>query len=370
MEIVEVRDNKNLRRFINFPKELYKNDDFWVPPLWGEEARLYLKKHNPILAHSDFTLHLALENNQVVGRNLVYIDHNFNDYYKSALGFFGSFECRNNIDTAKALVSEAEAWLKARGIKSVRGPIHPMAEMWGFLYDNFSATPVFMAPYNPSYYNELIVNCGYQKVKDLLAYEANARTDYKIPERFVLFAQRLLAKRSNISLRRLNLKNLMADAEHIWRISNIAIANNWGYVPLNREELQDMVKKMKVIVDVDAVWFVEDKGVPVGYCLGIPDLNVAIKKIKGRLFPLGVFTILGAKKRIRDYRLFGLAVLPQYHNLGLDVLLYVNLYNYLSPKKIRLEANYILEDNMKIRVALEKLKLKLIKTYRIYEKQI
>jgi GNAT superfamily N-acetyltransferase len=115
---------------------------------------------------------------------------------------------------------------------------------------------------------------------------------------------------------------------------------------------------------------VEDSGVPVGYALGFPDLNVLLARMRGRLFPLGFVTLLTGLRRVRDYRLFGLAVLPAYHNLGLDVLLYMSLYEALAPRGVRLEANYILEDNRHIRNALEKLELEQTKIYRVYEKAL
>lgn len=171
-------------------------------------------------------------------------------------------------------------------------------------------------------------------------------------------------------MRMLSMKNLMRDADAVLRISNIAIKDNWGYVPLDRNEFLDMFRKLKPIADPEAVWFVEDRGTPVGYALGFPDLNVVLRRTGGRLLPFGFLQILFGVKKVKDYRLFGLAVLPEYHGKGLDVLLYMQLYKALSPRIRRLEANYILEDNVKIRNALEKLGLDLVKTYRVYEKTI
>jgi ribosomal protein S18 acetylase RimI-like enzyme len=108
----------------------------------------------------------------------------------------------------------------------------------------------------------------------------------------------------------------------------------------------------------------------VGYALGFPDLNILLRRIRGRLLPFGFLTLLSGARRLRDYRLFGLAVLPAYHGMGLDVLLYVSLFEALQPRGVHLEANYILEDNARIRNALEKLELTRTKVYRVYEKRL
>lgn len=370
ISIREVKTKSDLKAFINLPLKIYRNYPLWVPPIWNDEKKLYNKKNNPVLAHSDYVMYLVYDENDVIGRNIAYIDFNYNSYYKSKTGFFGSFECADNYSAAYALIEKAETILREKGMVKILGPVNPVAENWGFLVKGFHSSPVFMAPYNPFYYNDFFTKAGYGKAKDLLAYEANSRTGYNMPQRFVDFSDKLLSRHPNLTVRKLNRKELLKDGEEIWKITNISLRNNWGYVPLNRDEFLDMFKKLKVIVDPDAVWLVEDEGKMIGYALGFPDVNIIIKQIKGRLFPFGFLKMIFGAKHLKDYRLFGLAVLPQYHNRAMDVLLYLNLYTALKPKITRLEANYILEDNPNIRNALEKLDLKHIKTYRVYEKKL
>jgi GNAT superfamily N-acetyltransferase len=359
-----------MRRFVRFPRNLYRLDPCWAPPLWMDERGAYTARRNAILAHSDYTLLLAEEDRRVVGRSLVYVDHNFNSFYRARTGFFGAFECVEDFSVARALDQAAVSWLSARGMDRVRGPIHPVAESWGFLLEGFGQPPVFMAPYNPAWYNTFMDRLGYEKAKDLLAYEGSPERDYQIPERFSRFSEKRLAPGSGLTVRPLSMKNLVRDADAIFRISNDSLKDNWGYVPLDRDELQDMFRKLKPIADPEAIWFVEDQGVPVGYALGFPDLNTILRRTGGKMFPFGFLHVLFGIRKVKDYRLFGLAVLPRYHGRGLDVLLYMELFRALSPRIRRLEANYILEDNAKIRNALEKLGLDLVKTYRVYEKAI
>jgi GNAT superfamily N-acetyltransferase len=370
MQIREATSSSEKRRFIRFPKDLYKSDPCWAPPLWMDERGAYTAKSNAILAHSDYSLLLAIDDGRVLGRSLVYVDHAFNGYYKTRTGFFGAFECVRDFAVARALDEKTVSWLSVRGMNRIRGPIHPVAESWGFLLSGFEAPPVFMAPYNPAWYNDFVVQLGYEKAKDLLAYDANTEKGYKIPERFSTFAARILGADRGLSVRPLSLKHLGEDADAILSISNAALKDNWGYVPINRGEFQDMFHKLKPIADPNAIVFVEHRGRPVGFALGFPDLNVILKRTGGRMLPFGFLQILFGVKKVRDYRLFGLAVLPEYQGKGLDVLLYMELYRALSSRIRRLEANYILEDNFRIRNALEKLELVPTKKYRVYEKAI
>ena len=364
-----VRSRKTLREFITLPRTLYKGDPLWSPPIWMEERQTFTTR-NPLLAHSDYEMFLARVEGEAAGRILVYVDHNFNDYHRSKIGMFGSFESIRSSEVAAALFRETERWLAAKGMDTVRGPLHPVEECWGSLYRGFDRPATFMMPYNPPCYNDYLEALGYRKVKDLLAFEGDARKGYRIPDRFISFREKMRARHPNFHIRPIDMKHLLRDAETIWRISNQAIRDNWGWAPYGLGELQDTFKKLKPIADPDAIWMVEDAGRPVGFCLGFPDINIILRKIGGRLFPLGFLTLLHLRRRLRDFRLFGLAVLPEYHGMGLDVLLYMSLYEALAPRGVRMEASYILEDNPSMINALKKLGLVQTKTYRVYEKAL
>ncbi|MBA4347485.1 MAG: hypothetical protein C0413_01335 [Clostridiales bacterium] len=371
MRVIAVKNNRQMRDFVRVPEKLFGNHPCYVPPIWLEEASAYTKKANPILRNSDFKLFLLLDDTEKpVGRMIAYIDYTFNHYYQSKIGFFGAFECIDNAEAASLLVRAAEGWLAARGMDAIRGPINPVAENWGFVLEGNDTSPVYLSPWNPAYYHDFFTTTGYEKVKDLLVYEADMAKGYEIPKRHEDFAERFLARYPGITIRRLDMKRLRDDARAIWEISNTALADNWGYVPLELPVMEDMLKKLKLIVDPDAVWMVEHEGKPVGFCLGFPDINILLKKINGNLLPFGWARLLLGVKKLRDYRLFGLAVDPAWHKRALDALMYIHLYQNLRPKNIRMEANYILEDNLHIKNALERLGMQRTKTYRIYEKPL
>ncbi len=360
-----------MKDFIRLPDSLFHDDPCFVPPLWIDETKGYTSSGNPILKNSEFILLILYDNTgKPAGRLIAYIDLKYNEYYRTRTGFFGAFECINDPPGAQLLITAAEEWLSSKGMLSVLGPINPVAENWGFVFEGYDHPPVYMSPWNPPYYHSFFTLRGYTKAKDLLVYEADIAGGYELPERYIDFREKFLKRFPGITLRRLDMKNLKSDARSIWQISNISLADNWGYVPLELPVMEDMLRKLKLIVDPDAVWMVEYKGTPVGFCLGFPDINVILKAINGRLFPFGWAKLLFGAGKLRDYRLFGLAVLPEWQGKGLDALMYINLYSFLASKKVRMEANYILEDNFRIRNSLEKLGMRRTKTYRIYSRDL
>ncbi len=365
--MTEVRSRAQLRTFIRFPASLYGTDPNWTPPLYAGERSAYDATRNPALAGGDSTVVLATRDGRVVGRNLVFTDPAFNDYYNTRTGFFGALETVNDQSVMQELLDHAAGWLRGRGMTRMRGPINPVVENWGFLVEGFDDPAVFLTPYNHPYYGVLAERSGLQKAKDLLAYVADGGYGYRIPERFTRFVDRYASRYPQITVRPIDLSRLREEAETIWRLSNASLADNWGYVPVDRQTMEDMVRRLKPILDPDAVWFVCDRGTPVGFCLGWPDINVILRRIRGRLWPTGFITLMTQRRKLSRYRLFGIGVLPEYHGRGLDTLLYLKLFERLQPRGIRLEANYILEDNPRIRNALEKMKMQLVKRYRVYE---
>jgi len=367
--VKRVKTKKDMKKFVRLPAVLHKDSPYFVPPMWLEERSAYYGKNNPILSNSDYELFLLNDDSgKAIGRTIAYIDFNHNKFYKVEMAFFGAFDCIDDPAAGAILVETAEKWAIEKGMDTIRGPIHPVAENWGFVYDGYYSPPMYMSPWNPPYYHKFFTE--YSKAKDLLVYEVDMRKGYVLPERYISFFDKFLKRYPEVSFRRMNKKDIKTDAKAILDVSNQSLLDNWGYVPLELPVMEDMLKKLKLVVDPDAVWICEADGKPVGYCLGFPDINIIFKKTGGRLFPTGWYRLLFGSKKLKEYRLFGLAVHPEWQGKGLDAIMYINLYKHLVHKNILIEANYMLEDNFRILNALEKLGMEHIKTYRIYEKNL
>lgn len=368
---IEVVESKaQLNAFLEFPFLIYRDDDVWVPPILFLDRLEYRRGTNLVLQRSPHRLFLAYRNGTVQARLIAYVDPRFVTYTGQPTGFFGAFESVDDPEVVLLLFDTASEWLRSRDVERIRGPMDPVAECWGLVVDGYDRSPVFMSPHNPPYYPGLVERAGFEKVKDLIVYEIDTEKGYELPRRFRDFSRTMTKRNPELSVRNLEKKEIERDAAIILDLLNRGVADNWGFVPVGEDEMRDITGKLKLIIDPDAVCIVEDKGVPVGCAIGFPDVNVLIKKIRGRLLPFGFLRLLLGIRKLRDYRLWGLAVLPEYHGRGLDVLLYSRLYEALKPRGIRMEANYVLEDNFRIINPLEKLGMVPIKRYRVYEKDI
>lgn len=366
--IIEVQNETLKKDFNKFPFELYKNDKFWVPPLLFEEKKLFDNK-NPFYKNAKIKLFLYKENNRTLGRIAAIINGWHNDYHKDKVGFFGFFECVDDKNIARELLESASYTLKQSGLNIIRGPINPsLNHTCGVLYEGFFQEPVYMMPYNPQYYIDLIESNGFKKVKDLYAFYLS--TSNKPNKKYIELAHKIATK-YNITLRNLSKKHFERDLEILWDIYCKAWANNWGFVPPTKEEFFYLSKDMKSLVSEELVIIAEKDGTPCAYSAMIPDFNYILKKANGSINPLNFFSVLSALRTIDQYRLITLGIVPGYRKLGIDLLLYIKSFEVVEKRNGKGgELSWTLEDNNKINKAILAMNSEHYKTYRIFEKSL
>src|SRR5581483_2155257 len=185
---------------------------------------------------------------------------------------------------APALFDAAAEWLRGRGLTTMRGPASfSVNEECGLLVSGFDTPPAVMMPHNPPWYADLVEGAGFRKAKDLIAYW---HASSAVPERIARVADRL-AQRHQITVRPLNMKDFDADVERIRTLYNAGWEANWGNVPMTDAEFAHLAKQLKPVAVPDLVVFAYVRGELAGFALALPDLNVALKHMKGRLLPIG-----------------------------------------------------------------------------------
>ena len=370
MEITPVSGKHDLREFINLPYRLYRDDKTWIPPLRSEQRAQYMLDSNPMLKHCEYALFLARQQGRVVGRISVFIDHLALEHWQQPIGLFGSFESINDSAVADDLLSAARDWLCAKGMTAMRGPWSFASQEWGLVVDGYEPEPVILAPYNPSYYNTLLSDFGLAKVKDLLVYIIDTRDNYVVPERILQLTDRI-RQRYHVTVRPVNMKRLEEDVLTITRLANESISDNWGFYPVTEEEARAMARDMKQIVNPAAILIAEDEnGRAIGFAMSLPDVNQVLKGLNGRLLPYGVFKMLFKLPRLTQYRMWALGVIPEWQGRAIDTLLYRATYEAIYARNLRLEINYVLEDNDRMNNAIMKLGAKYLRRYRVYEMSI
>ena len=373
IEISEVGSRQERNAFIKFPWHVYANDPAWVPPLIIERKEFLNRKRHPFFRHGDAALFLARKNGEIVGRIMASDDPNYNALHQSNVGCFGLFECINDRDVAAALFERAASWLRKKGRTEIMGPIdYSTNYVCALLIDGFQFPPTILTAHNPPYYRDLIENCGFTKAKDWYAWW------FDDPRNAVMQLRRLATRvhrRWPVTIRPANLKNIRDESRRLREIYNQAWEKNWGFVPFTEAEIQFMTKEMKPLLLPKFAWVAESGNQPVGFALGLPDINVILRDLNGRLtrfgFPIGLIKLLFCKKRIRKGRLIALGVIEKYRRAGIAEILVLRVIEETMVKRgITGELSMTLEDNFMINRFLETIGARRYKTYRIYSKPI
>ncbi len=371
IKISEVSTRRDRDAFIKFQWRIYANDPVWVPPLIIERKTFLDRKRHPFYRHGDAALFLARQNGEIVGRIMASDDPNYNSLHQSNVGCFGLFECIDDRNVAAALFEATVNWLRQKGRTEMMGPIdYSTNYVCGLLIDGFQFAPTILTAHNPPYYRELIERCGFTKAKDWYAWwfadPAKAVTHLR------RFAERV-RRRWPVTIRSANLKNIREETRRLRQIYNQAWEKNWGFVPFTEAEFEFMTREMKPLLVPEFAWIAEMGNEPIGFTLCLPDINVALRHLNGRLtrfgFPIGLIKLLFYKRRIRKGRLIALGVIEKYRRAGVAEMLVLRVMEETMIKRgITGELSMTLEDNFMINRFLEAIGATKYKTYRIFKR--
>jgi ribosomal protein S18 acetylase RimI-like enzyme len=167
------------------------------------------------------------------------------------------------------------------------------------------------------------------------------------------------------------MQRLEEDVLTITRLANESICDNWGFYPVTEEEARAMARDMKQIVNPKALLIAEEEnGHPIGFAMSLPDVNRVLKGLNGHLLPFGIIKMLFMLPRLNQYRMWALGVIPEWQGKAIDTLLYRATYEAIYSDKLRIEINYVLEDNDRMNNAITKLGARYLRRYRVYEMPI
>jgi len=370
IEVRPVRTKQDLKAFIMLPFRLYKNDPNWVPPLIGDQKKFFDPRHNGYYDHSEVQLYLAWDGDKVTGRISAHTNTQHNIEHKDRVGFFGFFECEDNLEAADALFQAAVEWNKAKGMDTVRGPMNfSVNEECGLLVDGFDTPPYIMMTHHLPYYEKLLLNSGFHKAKDLYAFSFEVGP---LPEKIERTAQYVM-KRNSCTIRTLskNKKQQKEDIRTVFEIYRKAWQYNWGAVPLTEGELDHLVKTLLPLVEPDLVLIAEVKGEPAGFSLSMPNYNEVLKVMKGRTNPLTLLKAYIKSKHITTARTLTMGVIKEYQNRGIDLVMHYYSFKAGVPKGYKqAEISWVLEDNVMMIREAELFDARIHKTYRIYDIEI
>lgn len=311
----------------------------------------------------------------MVGRIAAIHNRLHNEIHHDTVGFFGFFELIDDAGVARALLDEAAAWVRARGLTVLRGPMSfSVNDECGLLIEGFETPNTLMMPHNPRYYLPLLESAGFAKAKDLICLQGGSLAGPVTPPERTARAVALILKRYGLRMRGVDMSRFKAEVDTVKRLYNLCWEKNWGFVPMTDAEIDHLATSFRPVIIPDLVPFVEQEdGTPIAFGLALPDLNEALATNRnGRMFPAVLKMLWMLKtKRITRARILLLGILPAWRGKGIDAALYHWIWSKAGARGIGWgEAGWLLEDNAAIIQGLAKADFTPYKTYRVFDRPV
>ena len=371
-EVRKVTSKAEQKTFLDVPEKIYANDPKWVQPLRSDVASKF-SPDNTFFTYGRLQQFIAIANGSPVGRIVAAVNDRLVEREGEAIGLFGFFECIDDSAIAHSLFTAAEDWLKAQGMTAVRGPIDLSTHNnCLFLAEGFDSPPMLMMPYNPSYYLRFMEEVGFEKAKDAIAY--NLPLNKPLPPGYEK-AYRIACK-SGVTFRPIRTKGdgFEADCRALYDLFTRAFSENWSSTPRTEAEFLEEAKALQSLVDTDIFPIAEYEGEMVGFFMCLPDYNVALKQVKGKLNWLGILKFLWYRRQIKEARVIAICALPELRRkMVAPALIYLGHHRNATLKKRpfkRAELSWVYEDNVPSRKIIEATGATTYKTFRIYQKSL
>jgi GNAT superfamily N-acetyltransferase len=373
VEIRAVSGGRDLKAFIDLPFRLHANHPLWVPPVKLERRLFLSRRMNAFFSHGEAEYFLARRDGRVVGRASAQVNHAFNDYQQKKWGWFGFFELEHDQEVADALLDAAADWLRPHGMERMVGPADfAMNNESGILVEGFELRPMIVQPWHPPYYQQLVERAGMTKAMDLLMWNLEVtERDNVLPVIWELAEK--VESEHGIRVRPMRRMQLRKDLDAFAEVYNSAWSKNWDFVPYSKKDLDALAQELHIAFDKH--WFMiaerVDTGEVVGMAITVPDLNQVLARMNGKLLPLGWWHLLCKSKTTDRVRVGFLGVKPEYQHTGVAARLYQLHFDAAEARpQDGGEMGWILETNTAMNRGMEAMGGRIVKRYRIYEREL
>ena len=372
--ISRVQNRRAFKEFLHFPLTLYKDMPAFVPPLIMDDRDTLDPKKNPAYEFCEAAMYLAYKDGKLAGRVAAIVNSKANTQWNHEEVRFGWFDFIDDREVSKALLDAVIEFGKERGMKTVLGPLgFTDFDPEGMLVEGYEYLSSMALHHNWPYYKEHMEALGYVKDVDWLEYRIYIGDT--IPEKYTRVAK-IVEDRYGLRLRKTTRREVRKTdiGYRIFDLINETYASLYDFTVLPKKMIDKYVGFYLGIIDLKFVSLVEDKdGNIVGFGVVMPSITRALKKCKGKLFPLGWYYILRSMywKYEENFEMLLIGIKPEYQKKGVNSIIFVDLMKELLDGGFKYgESNAELESNMDIRSQWGDLEVKECKRRRVYKKAI
>lgn len=375
INIKKVNTAKELKQFIRFNYEMYKDNPYSVPDLYEEIIQMLDKKKNPAFEFCDADYFMAYKDGKLVGRVAAIINHHANEKWEKNFVRFGWIDFVDDEEVSRALIETVEKWGKERGMTHIQGPLgFTDFDAEGMLVEGFDQLGTMATIYNHPYYPEHMEKLGLEKEVDWIEYKIYIPD--AIPDKHKRISDLVQRKFGLKIVKYTSAKEIASKyGQAVFDLVNESYSELYGYSALSQAQVNQYIKNFLPILDLRMVTLVtdaDDKLVALG--ISMPSLSKVLQKAKGRLFPFGWWHLaktIYLKKYPRVLDLMIVAVKPEYQSKGVNALLFVDLISVYQQLGFEYaESNPELEMNGKVQAQWDYFRTEQHKRRRCYVKAL
>jgi hypothetical protein len=350
MQIQEIETSAAIKKFLDFPRKLYATDKNWVCPLDNDIEAVFNPKKNNFHNYGVITRWLLTDdNNQTIGRIAAFINHKKAYNFPQPTGGIGFYECIDDDDAAQLLFDTAKDWLKNQGMQAMDGPINfgENDNFWGLLIEGFSQ-PSYGMNYNFPYYKKQFEDYGFKTEYEQITNHLNLNIPF--PDRFTKIAT-WVANKPGYTFEHFTSKKFDKYAADFMEIYNDGWQDFANFTPIKLETVKDSFNKMKAIMDPKLLWFAYIDNEPVSFVVILPDANIMLKPLNGKLNLWGKLIFLYKKWRgVNRMRAIVMGTKQKYQKHGIESAIFIKLKEYVIPKNQydELELSWVGDFNSKM----------------------
>lgn len=373
--IKKVESARELKKFIRFNYEMYKDNPYSVPDLYSDMVKTFRRDKNPAFEFCEAEYFLAFRNNEIVGRVAAIINHKVNHTWQKRAVRFGWIDFIDDAEVSQALITTVEQWGRERGMTDIEGPLgFTDFDAEGMLIEGFDQLSTMATIYNHPYYPQHMERLGFGKATDWI--EMKLMVPEALPEQYGKIAE-IVKRRLKLHTRKLkSVKEIKQTGigYKIFNLVNEAYKPLFGYAEMTKGQIDQYVNEYLPIIDLNMVTLVEDEqNELVGVGISMPSLSTALQKAKGKLFPFGWWHLMKAlfikKPPVLDLLL--VAIKAEYQGKGVNALLFADLIPiYIKYGFVWGETNPELEVNEKVQSQWQYLDGHIHKRRRCFTKKI
>ncbi|WP_312900731.1 GNAT family N-acetyltransferase [Chryseobacterium taichungense] len=351
VSVIEVKTTDELKLFVRFPMDLYKDNPYYVPSFINDEFNIWNPKENPALQYSEAKQFLAYKDHKIVGRIAVMINHKEERELGIKKVRFGWIDFIDDPEVSEALIDTVVAYAKEKHIDKIEGPMgFTNLDKAGMLTQGFDKLATMIGIYNHEYYPKHLENLGLTKEKEWVEFEL--QFPEILPDKIHKFNELISQKYKLKVLKFKSKEEIIEYVDPMFDLLDETYKHLSTYTPISDEQRKTYKEKYFKLINKDYIVCVaDDADQLVAFAITMPSYSIALQKSGGKLLPFGWWHFLKAGKKNDRANFYLIGIHPDYQRRGVTSIIFKEIWKLFRKKGVKyLETNPELEENKSVQL--------------------